>query len=141
ILVARVGVGIRVADVAESGGAEQSVGHGVEDDVGVRVPDQSARMLNAQTGENQRAIRAKAMRGVAEADAEHKRSSHGAGFYRWCGDFDNAIHIPPKLFECSMAKFSKRMYCLTYIKVTSPVGPLRCLATITSTNPSFWSLS
>src|SRR5262249_40908017 len=56
------------------------------------------------------------------------------------GPFPHVNQIPVAAYppECSTAKFSKRMYCLTYISDTSPVGPLRCLATITSTKPSCW---
>jgi hypothetical protein len=39
------------------------------------------------------------------------------------------------------AKFSYLMNCLRYVRVISPVGPFRCLATITSSTLSSWAPS
>ena len=45
--------------------------NGVQHHVGVAVADQAARMLDAHAAEDQRPVRAKPMRVVTDADAEH----------------------------------------------------------------------
>jgi hypothetical protein len=52
--VGEVGVGVEVTDVAEAGGAEQGVGDGVQNDVGVAMAEQAARVLDAHAAEDER---------------------------------------------------------------------------------------
>ena len=80
VLVGRVGVGVGVADVAEAGGAEQGVGHGVQHDVGVAVAGQAARVLDADAAEDQRpalgrggACRGRCRRACRAASASRSR--------------------------------------------------------------------
>ena len=72
-----VGVWIRVADVAESRRAEQGVGDGVQDDVGVTMTDQPARMLDTDAAQNQRPAFRQAMRVVTDAYTEHGLDCNG----------------------------------------------------------------
>jgi hypothetical protein len=66
-----VGVRVEVADVAEGCRAEQCVGDCVQDDVGVGVTGQPARVLDADAAEDERSAVNEAVRVVTGADAEH----------------------------------------------------------------------
>jgi len=53
--VGRIGIGKELSDVAEPGGSEQRVGHGVEEDIGVTVARQVLGVRDIDTAKSQRA--------------------------------------------------------------------------------------
>jgi len=65
-----VGVGEYAADVAEGGGAEDRVGHGVQQDIGVAMADELLVMGHVDAAEAQRAAGSQAVRVFADADAQ-----------------------------------------------------------------------
>ena len=69
VLPPRVGVGVRVADVAEAGRPQQRVGDGVQHHVGVAVADQAAAVLDADAAQHQRPAFRETVRVVTGADA------------------------------------------------------------------------
>ena len=66
----RIGVGKQPADVADAGGAEHRVGHGVTDDVGVRVAVEAELERNRDAGEDQRTSGDEPVQVVAVADSD-----------------------------------------------------------------------
>ena len=48
-----IGVGIVLADIAQAGGPQERIGHGMTDHVGVGVTDQPARMLDLESAQDQ----------------------------------------------------------------------------------------
>ncbi len=74
----RVGVGEQAAEVAQPGGAEQGVGHGVGDHVGVAVAGQ-ARAVEGHAAEDQPAAGVVAERVDVEAQADPASSRPGLG--------------------------------------------------------------
>src|SRR5262249_53151998 len=75
ITVNRVGVREDVADVTEAGCAEQGIGQRVQHDVRVAVASQPARMLDADTAENQRSAFHQSVCVVSDADAHARNLS------------------------------------------------------------------
>jgi hypothetical protein len=71
ILVARIGVRERVADVAEAGSAEKGVSECVEHNVGVAMADEAARVVDLDAAEDERAAWAEAVRVMTDANAKH----------------------------------------------------------------------
>ena len=59
-----------MADVRQAGGAEQGVGHGVQQDVGVAVAEQMAVVRHVDAAQPQRSAGGGAVRVFAESDAE-----------------------------------------------------------------------
>src|SRR5262249_55561426 len=135
VLVGRVGIGIRIADIAKPGGPEQGVGQGVQHDVGVAMPDEAAGVLDPHAAENQRSARRQPVRVVTQAYAHDTSLTVGRianpSYTAWdglpirpnaqrCADCSGARGIVAtrdgqKLTPAGMAstaKFSKRMNCL-----------------------------
>ena len=67
------------SDVAEAGGAEHRIGHGVTHDIGVGVPDQTELERDRHAAEHQRTARAQPVQVVALPDPDGGcRGAHGA---------------------------------------------------------------
>src|SRR4051794_23518272 len=77
ILESGVGIGVRVADVAISGGPEQGIRYGMEDHVGIAVAEQAARMVNTHTAEQERPALHQTVRVVSDAYPHFCWSSPG----------------------------------------------------------------
>jgi hypothetical protein len=82
ISVGWIAVGISVADVAQTGSAKQGIGDGVQDNIGVTVTSQSARMFDADAAEDQGTTFCQPMSVVADADA-HVALLRANGLLRW----------------------------------------------------------
>lgn len=73
----RVRIGVSVANVAQTHRAQQGIGEGMQDDIGIRMANQSARMGNADAAEDQRPSFGQAVGVVTTSDADfHKFLTH-----------------------------------------------------------------
>ena len=75
---ALVGGGEMLADVTQRGRAEECVGDGVEQDVGVRMPVQPPIVRDLDAAEDQATSRRKAVSVVADADPKGGSCARGA---------------------------------------------------------------
>ena len=82
ILVGRVGVGEELPDVAPADAAEQGVGNGVREHVGIRVPQEPARMRYVHAAQDEPAPLGERMHIVALPDAQTRKRVVGAGHDR-----------------------------------------------------------
>ena len=81
-----IGVGKHLPDVAQGGGPQQGVGHGVQERVGVAVADRLAVVRDVDAAQPQRPAGPETVRVVSESDADSDRGrfsheSEGARHY------------------------------------------------------------
>ncbi len=81
--VDRIGIGKHLADVAQGGRAQDGVGHGVQQHVGVAVPDEPAVVGDIDAAQPQWAAGSEPVRVVSDSDAEVWRGRDLPKGLRW----------------------------------------------------------
>jgi hypothetical protein len=70
-----IGIGIMIADVSQTGGAQQGVGHGMTDNVGIGVSCQPMGMFDPQPSQDQRPSFHQSMRVVPDPYSQFRAPS------------------------------------------------------------------
>ncbi len=78
-LVGRIGVGKQFADVTQASGAEEGVGDGMEEDIGIAVTQRHLLMGDRHAPEHEPVAGPEAVRIVSQSDSDHRCHLQGSG--------------------------------------------------------------
>lgn len=109
IFPARVGIGKKVADIAQAGGTEKGVGGGVAEDIGIGMTDEPARVIEADAAKGERTALGKPVDIVAETDTKGGERRLGRGIHGSGGEngFEERLVSGPGQFGIGKGIFEE----------------------------------